>query len=97
VQRLPSQSSGAQSGGLRQAIAGDIWDLQAAVVACDSLCITPAILGNFAACASGVLPMCICARDELHVCIVALRGPAIEFINYIIIPLHSPFFSFRTR
>ena len=62
VNRLPSLciggggaggSSGSRAGGCKIIVPGDAWDMQAAAVACDSLCITLDIVDKLAACASG--------------------------------------------
>ncbi len=57
MHRLPSLCDGGnpsvRSGGLKVVKPGDGWDMQAAAVACDALCITADLLDKFAACASG--------------------------------------------
>jgi hypothetical protein len=59
VHRLPSLCSGGgggagsssmRSGGLKAVAPGDSWDMLAASVACDSLCITSDLLDKIAAC-----------------------------------------------
>jgi hypothetical protein len=88
VHRLPSLCDGGnpsvRSGGLKVVKPGDGWDMQAAAVACDALCITADLLDKFAACASG---------DACKVCLFpsksARQNTRISKSNYPFASQHS--------